>query len=397
MSGGRGLTKGRRVAVVVGLCVGSAVGSALLTSTFTSSDRSLLEANSAMPSAVPYTAALGRLDDPVTGRVVGSVGRVLTLVAPSGDGPAVVTDMSVGPGDNIDAVQFVGAVRNRPVVAYSAVVGLWADVLPFESGPHIAGLQSALVASGATIAADEQSTGTFGNSTQRAVADIYRAAGMAVTRVPDPQNPAQVSGSEPPTGVKVPFGEFVGVGCPCTVGSTATVGALITDSPLATLELHSPTFEVAVGRGDVDRIEVGASVTGRDGSQTLGRVVSIRPATANGDGDGGETVVDGDAQSPDAAGPVLVVAIATGVGREVIEGPVRVETNFVSGDHVIVPLSALIEDGSTASGLIEVLESASPNARGRRVSVRIVDSRDGHAAIDSPQVRAGSVVNLNPR
>ncbi len=89
-----------------------------------------------------------------------------------------VSALNVKVGDEIAPGRLLGEVSGQPLFALSGAVPAYRDLKPGGTGPDIAELQDALVASGISVRSDEK--GTFGTGTAQAVSDFYTRLGYPV-------------------------------------------------------------------------------------------------------------------------------------------------------------------------------------------------------------------------
>jgi len=326
----------------------------------------------------------------------------------------IVTRQRLSPGDTVGSGTALVDVADRPIIALALPFPLFRDLHTGDRGSDVSAIQRALTE---LDMYDGRKDGVFGPGTQAAVHRLYKSVGagapsttaedaaalqeaqdayeiltaqLAAHKVPDGPDADQSVEDGPDPGRLasagatltaararaagwLPFAEVLALSASATVATVTPVGTLLTENvPAMTLRSGSPTAGGRASLSVVDAFPVGSQViASRIGeSQTVTGVVTEVGKFLEASGEtppGHDIKVDLTSSDGLEEGSQVIVSLADG-------------GTAVTG--LIVPLTAVREDGGTLSVL--VLESAADEvpARTRRVEVSVSVARDGLALVD---------------
>ncbi len=150
-------------------------GLAWLSSTTDTADERAARAAPPEASVVLAEVSSRVLEDAVVLRGVVRPRREVSVDVPAGgDGPSVVTRLPLSHRDSVAEGDVILEVSGRPVLLIQGDYPVYRDLRPGLEGPDVLQLQHTLERLGLFT---ETPSGQFGESTKRAVADMYAAAG----------------------------------------------------------------------------------------------------------------------------------------------------------------------------------------------------------------------------
>lgn len=172
--------RGIKVVLAVLLVVGAPVGAFVAGRTIKSPNQIAADAKAPEPSVLtaPVSRRVLSRDLIFRGTVLpaASVGVPAPLPSPDAvGGISVVTSAPKAVGATVAEGEVVLGVSGRPVFALSGMLPLYRDIVPDTLGDDVEELQAALSRLKHYRGGDAR--GRFGSATQRAVADLYHAAG----------------------------------------------------------------------------------------------------------------------------------------------------------------------------------------------------------------------------
>jgi peptidoglycan hydrolase-like protein with peptidoglycan-binding domain len=273
-SPGQGRLRRRRNILlgVVALALLASVGGLVYSTTIKSPAQ--LAAQTSSPGLTRLTTTVQRTVISNSVLAQGVVGKPPEISGPPGGGGGsggsaqpIVTRIFLEPGEAVHPGQPILEVAGRPVFVFQGTYPAYRDLMPGESGPDVAQLQSNLQVLGYSTGAD--ASGVFGPGTSAAVAAFYKNMGYS----PPP------AGGPKSHGAMVPLSEFFFVPTfPATVaGLGAHVGGTASGT-LVTLSMGRPGIKGQLNPADAKLVRPGMKVTITDtvtGKSRQGTVTSI--------------------------------------------------------------------------------------------------------------------------
>lgn len=340
------------------------------------------------PRAVFADARVGDLNSEVVTRA--KIGAETTESASPSAYPegGVVTAAPVARGALVRSPDVVSVINGSPVFAMAGSFPMYRDLTAGATGPDVQMVQDALRTAGLSI--QDRELGTFGPSTQQAVADLYRNAGFEVPRSELPttvpasngtaggESTATTAPPAPATAPMLPQSAVVVLRhLPATVASVPKVGTEVGgEKPFITL-VSGPLL----GRSEVAATSA-AGLAPRQpvamelGSErTTGKVATVTPS---------------------ATGTVVVITPdkpldPAWAGQDVLS---RITLDVVAPRGLIVPSTAIANGADGASYVLRRM----PSGDLERIAVTEVGSLAGETAVvptdpkalqDGDQVKVG--------
>lgn len=341
------------------------------------------------PRAVFADVRVGDLNSEVITRA--KIGAQTTESASPSAFPdgGVVTAAPVARGTLVRSPDVVSVINGSPVFAMAGSFPLYRDLTAGVTGPDVRQVQDALQAAGLPI--PERELGTFGPSTQKAIAALYRNAGFEAPR-------SELPATESTGGAEAPGGETAATTAPppvatapmlpqtavvtlrhlpATIAAVPKVGTAVGgDKPFITLASGPLLGKADVAATSAAGLSPGQPVAMELGSErATGKVASVTPSES------GTAVV----VTPDKP------LDPKWAGQDVLS---RIMLDVVAPKGLIVP-SASIADGP--NGTSYVLRR-SANGDLDRIAVTEVGSLAGETAVvakdpkalqDGDQVKVG--------
>lgn len=196
---GRDPLRPRRRVLAVALITGLAgAGVALAAaSQIESPQQAAANAHAPSPSVITATVQRTVLAETITAQGTVAAGNTVAVTgggtAPAGEKP-VVTGMPLKAGETVYPGQVLVQVCGRPLIALPGRLPAYRDLTPGDTGPDVLQLQQALNSLGYSIS---DAPGTFGGSTDAAVAALYANLGYNPPTTPEVATPG---GSPPRSG-----------------------------------------------------------------------------------------------------------------------------------------------------------------------------------------------------
>jgi peptidoglycan hydrolase-like protein with peptidoglycan-binding domain len=192
---GRDPLRSRRRVLVAALIAGLAgAGVALAAaSQIESPQQAAADTRAPSQSAITATVERTRLAETITAQGTVTAGRSVTVAgagpAPAGEVP-VVTAMPLRVGETVYPGQVLVQVCGRPLIALPGKLPAYRNLMPGDTGPDVLQLQLALAGLGYSVS---DAPGTFGDSTEAAVAALYAHLGYSAPTI---QAPAASAGQK---------------------------------------------------------------------------------------------------------------------------------------------------------------------------------------------------------
>lgn len=277
-------------------------------------------------------------------------GEVRAAVAPtSARKLAVVTSISVKPGDELSSGRLVATVSNRPIVAFVSSIPFFRDLAIGDSGVDVEELERGLVQAGLLKTADR----VFEEDSAQALGKIYRRAGLSGH-----------TGFRLDGAWAVPLGSIVS-SVPAGVGDV--------------LQRTTPVV-LAAGPAHAWKCEAPSSLAVQKAEKVA---VSI-------DGKAGEGIVRSVAIDEKAGGQSISITIPDEVPRGA-EVRVTIVASQTAGEVPAIPAGALygMTDGRSA------IHKITTSGQVEEVPVEIGVVAGGWLEVTSPGVLSGDVIELH--
>lgn len=197
---GRDPLRSRRRVLAIALIVGLAgAGVALAAaSRIESPQQAAASAHAPSPSVITATIRRTVLAETITAQGTVTAGDTVAVTgggtAPAGEKP-VVTAMPLKVGEAVYPGQVLVQVCGRPLIALPGDLPAYRNLTLGDAGPDVLQLQRALTGLGYVIS---DAPGTFGGSTDAAVASLYAELGYNPPTIPVPTTPAAAPSGSPP-------------------------------------------------------------------------------------------------------------------------------------------------------------------------------------------------------
>lgn len=300
---------------------------------------------------------------------------------------SIVTAAGPAMGTSIEEGSVVAQVAGRPVIALVGTTPMYRTLEPGAQGPDVVQLQQDLEALGYGV---YDASGTYGASTQTALAALYQADGFT----PPPSNPqpsstpvtpasagtsangsssiasktsastgssSAGSTSSVPAGMPVPQAEVVFLPTlPATVVSDSeAVGQAITNPAMA-LAWGAPQATLTVTSAEASAVAVGdaVSVTPTGGSPLAGKVTAVAPASSthsSGSKAGGSSlsspVGSSSTSTGTSHGSTVQVSLAGTIPPTVIGATATAQVTVQSSNGAVlaIPVGGLRANGNGAA------------------------------------------------
>ncbi|MEF3323335.1 hypothetical protein PV375_06565 [Gulosibacter sp. GYB002] len=299
---------------------------------------------------------------------------------------AVVTESPLSSSDRIGSATFIGAIANTPVFAFSGELAMYRDLAANDTGEDVRLLQLAFISAGFDIEAN----GWVDWATLDAAAQLFDRVGFSLptreitapsTVEPESDGDAETQREQPAQREPyIPAMAFVAIpGDSALVISAAGVGDVISaEHPLATVTVGERSIVARVDSSTAAEVDVADAFTAIVAQQQVDvQLVRI------GDFDSGA-----DGQIP---GHDLYFSVDAEKIESVPGGTTVTLERVVSGDaELVVPLGAIRSDAEGTYVLRKTEKAGDPE----RVSVKILETGGGWAAIGDTKLREGESVLL---
>lgn len=343
-----------------------------------------------------------------------------TEAAAPGEGVVTAVNATVADGEAVSGT-WVMAVNDRPVFFLEGPHPLFRDLVFGVRGNDVKMVQAALRTVGLVI--PEAETGTVGPATQQAFAELYKRSGYP-PQDPPPEAAEQRAAAraaleeakqaEPPEEEAVRAAEVRLWAAEAAAGPSLPASSALV-APYQSVSVHA---RVDVGErvaGDVTLAELRSGGLVWVASVPAAVAATLSPGTpcevtagaepvattivAVGDEPGqgiGETEDVNENETADpAAGEAtgegdveLRIAVPKGIRPEPVEALVRVDRSTVSGEHLIVPATAVVDRGSRSYVAVRDEEGW------RELAVTVLGQLAGRVAVDSDQLQEGAEVRV---
>lgn len=276
----------------------------------------------------------------------------------------VVTRVPTGIGSVVGPGTVLLEVADRPVILLPGDVPLLRDLTVGASGTDVLRLQDALRATGREV---RDKAGYFGQSTSKALADLYTATGHRAPKDEAGQMTARRSEL-----VFAPNGASGRV-----VDVSATLGRAV-ENPVITLTTAPAIVSAELAPYELSGLSVGDRVS-ISGEGTVGGEGSIASIGAVVKGE------DGGLHAPLTVVPDVPL-LPESIGEQL---QITVHADDEQEEGLLVPLSAIHSDADGETAVIVIRDGTR-----ERVSVTVLETGDGRARVSAPDTRliAGDLV-----
>jgi hypothetical protein len=324
---------------------------------------------------IPVTATVERRSLASTLIVPGNLtsGTSVGLAAsvPPGTERAVITRVLVAVGDSVKPGTIIATVSGRPLIVISTSVPLYRDLKDGDNGQDALALQNWLV----SIGYRPSKTGVFDQSTQEAVAALYRDVGESAPRSADKK-------------VMVRWREFVQIpGDEGSVTSIPASGTVLTDELLVATVQTAP--DVVVGRASITQAE----------ALTVGQTVLLEAGGYNAKGiiENIGVFDQGNPEKGTLPGMDIIASVPDDPNKPKPGQPVSINVKEAPQETLAVPLTAIKQDD--AGTYVTVPRPKSDTGEGTsagRVNVTVTGQRDGWAALaETSELEPGTFVDVS--
>jgi peptidoglycan hydrolase-like protein with peptidoglycan-binding domain/biotin carboxyl carrier protein len=316
--------------------------------------------------------------------------NIASLLAVS---PAIVTDVFVSNGDEINSGSFIAEISGRPIIVFQGNTPAYRSINPNDSGKDVAALQNAL----ANLGYYNSQSGVYDDSTQQAISGFYASKGYTLP---------SIKGK-----AYIPIGEIAFVSSlPANVQKLSlTKGNALGKSSSSIIQLNSgnPLAKATVPPEQKEGLRVGMSVTLKDdlnNKSATGKITNIGSlksadnsqaaggGAAGAGGDSGDAGSDGSDNSQ--SGYPITVTPDNKLDNSWINANVALEVPLASSDGAVlcVPQTAIKVNTDSES----YLTLKNPDGSTKDVIVQTGLIADGYVEIKpNPEIQKGYLAIIN--
>lgn len=313
-----------------------------------------------------------RTEAPVLSQGTAVGGASVQILATVPDG-SIVAQVSVDPlpvGSVVQQGAVVTAVSGRPVFALPISGPFFRDLVLYDVGSDVTGLNRALASLGYDVDAGSDE---YGWDTAAAVDELYSNSGFVALRPPptvDPSNPSAPA-AQLPRGGSLPFAEVAVLASPNMIVTSAEPRLAVVEEGAVVAKLSSSVTSAItrVNALDVQQLTEGQSAT----VQLPGAAESLKGSISS-----ISDFLEGAQDGSSIPGYDVVVSIQDGAVALIDGQVVSIEFEGAPDEFLAIPATALQQDGSKTF----VWRASKDSFEAVQIAVRRVS--DGWALLASP-------------